>query len=171
MATNLAIVSKNEIEQSHPIIEIIPMEAKHVRMLADNIRRADMDEILAVGFTPYKATLSSYRASLIPQAAFINGKLSAVWGVCGNPLGDEGHPWLLTTDEVYNISALRFAKIYQRECAKMLRIFPILTNYVDSRYTSAIRLLNIIGFTVDEPEPYGENGIMFHKFWKVSNGN
>jgi len=160
------VVIKNEIEISNPVIEIVKMEKEHVRMLADHIRTADEEEIIAAGFKPFKAVWESYRYSLIPKAAFINGKIAAVWGVCGTPTGDIGQPWLLTTDEVYNISPLKFARIYQKEVVRMLAMFPYLENYVDSRYTSAIRLLDIIGFTIEAPEPYGDNGAMFNRFWK-----
>lgn len=161
----MMIVARNDIKMAEPIIEIIPMTVKHVKMLADHIRTADMAEILAVGFKPYKAVLKSYRYSLLPQSAFINGKIAAVWGVCGTPTGDIGQPWLLTTDEVYQISALRFARIYQQEVSRMLRIFPYLENYVDMNYLAAVRLLSIIGFTIEPAEPY-LNDAMFHRFWK-----
>lgn len=161
------MVVKNDIEFNGPVIDIVPMEKKHVFMLCQRIREADVSEIQAIGFTPYKAILKSYRYSLVPKTAFIDGNIAACWGVCGSPLHEIGQPWLMTTDQVYKISPLKFAKIYQREVRRMLRIFSKLENYVDSKYPSAVRLLDIIGFTIEPAEPY-LNGAMFHKFWKRS---
>lgn len=79
-------------------------------------------------------------------------------------MGDVGRPWLLTTYAAEKISPLRFTRIYQDEVLRMLDVFPRLVNYVDSRYTKATRLLDIIGFELDEPEPMGVNGILFQKF-------
>ena len=73
--------------------------------------------------------------------------------MCGTPFSEVGMPWLITTDEVYKINPLRFVKIYQAEVFRMLRIFDYLENYVDANYEAAIRLLSIVGFTIEPAAP------------------
>lgn len=77
-------------------------------------------------------------------------------------MGTVGIPWLITTPKVYRVSPLRFARLYQNEVRAMLNLFPRLENYVAVDYEEAIRLLSVVGFTIGEPERYG-NG-MFRKF-------
>jgi len=80
----------------------------------------------------------------------------------GVAMGNNALPWLLTAPCVKKISPLRFARIYQEEVISMLKIFKTLENYVDEEYSSAIRLLEIIGFILDEPQKIGVG--MFRKF-------
>ena len=42
--------------------------------------------------------------------------------------------------------------------------FPYMFNYVDVRHKEAIRWLKWLGFTLNEPTPYGPFGLPFHKF-------
>ena len=156
------------IDVALPQFEIIPSEAIHVKMLADRIRSEDAREILGIGYTPHRAIMKSFKASLFPTTAFVDGEIAAMWGVVGNPLGNKGMPWLMTTDTVYKVSSLRFARVYHREVKRMLRIFKVLENYVDSEYNGAVRLLDICGFSLDDPEPYGPNGRLFRRFYKVN---
>lgn len=46
----------------------------------------------------------------------------------------------------------------------MLRMFSKLENWVDDEYKSAIRLLEITGFHIDEPKPTGAHGALFRHF-------
>ncbi len=93
----------------------------------------------------------------------IDGEVAACWGVHGSFLGNRAVVWLMTTPLVRKVSPLYFARLYQKEVAEMLKIFQRLENYVHAEYDSAIRLLEIIGFTVEEPEKIGMG--MYRKFW------
>lgn len=135
-----------------PELVIVPTTAAHIRELKDTIREKDRIEVEKIWFTCQKGLWKSYKNGMMNQTALVNGKVAACWGVCGTYLSDIGAPWLLTSYKAEEISPLRFAKIYQREVYRMLEIFPRLESYVDSSYLAAVRLLSIIGFTVDEPE-------------------
>jgi len=143
-------------------VVIVPCLSYHLRSI--ELRPEDIDEIIALGCSKEKALWRSYKSSIMRNAALIDGKVAAVWGVGGEVLGGIGKPWLLTSAEVYKISPLRFARIYQQEVEKMLSIFPKLVNYCDTRYSAAIRLLDITGFKIDEPAPQGMNGMLYSRF-------
>lgn len=152
------------VENKRAEISIFPATAAHVRELGEKLRAGDRHEIEIYGFPTNKALWRSFKGSFLRKTAFIDGEIAAMWGVGGAPGGLKGQPWLMTTDAVYKISPLRFAREYQREVLQMLRIFPVLVNYVDAEYNQAVRLLDIIGFNLSEPEPLGLRGAMFRKF-------
>lgn len=162
MAASLKIVSMTDAPQATPEIVIVPTTAAHIRELMGTIREKDRLEIENFGWTHGKGLWRSYKQGLGNSCALIDGKVAAVWGVCGSYLGDTGQPYLLTSDQVYKVSPLRFAKIYQREVYKMLEHFSRLENWVCAGYPEAIRLLSIIGFTIGEPEKVGAG--MYRKF-------
>ncbi len=146
-----------------PSVSIVPATSSHISALKLNLRPEDAEEIVRFGVTIQKAVWYSYKHSLIRKTALINGIVAACWGCSGVFMGQVGIPWLMTTPEVKKVSPLRFARIYQQEVMEMLKIFPRLENSVDSEYDSAIRLLEIIGFTIENPQKI-PNG-MCRKFW------
>lgn len=146
-----------------PIINIVPSESWDVSKLRDNLRTEDVGEILRFGVSIQYALWRSYRRALIRKTAFINGQIAAMWGCGGAFLGNKGIVWLMTTPEVKKISPLKFTRIYQQEVAILLKTFKRLENYVDAEYDSAIRLLDIIGFTIEQPQRIGLG--MYRKFW------
>lgn len=157
MANNVAY------KEASPVISILATIPDHIGELKSNLRAEDAEEILRFGLTIQKALWQSYRQSLVCKTAFIDGEIAAVWGIGGRFLGTTGIPWLMTTSIVKKISPLRFTRLYQEEVIKMLKIFKRLESYVDSEYSSAIRLLDIVGFTIEDPQKIG-NG-MYSKFW------
>lgn len=128
------------------------------------LRKADRLEVKRLGFNdPYDALFYAYRHAIIKRTAFVDDEIAAMWGVCGSPLSVIGQPYLLTTETVER-AALTFVKKFKSESDEMLKIFPVLENYVDAEYKGAIKLLQIAGFTVEEPELLGKE--MFRKFHK-----
>lgn len=160
----LHLISSQEEIPQEPCIEIIPTEPKHLRELGADLREEDKAEILAFGLSVEKALWRSYKGSLIKKTALVDGKVAACWGAYGTFLSMEGQPWLLTSSAVYNVSALKFARIYQKEVNEMLKLFDRLSNIVDVEYKSAIRLLEIVGFKLQEPEIVGTKGKLFIRF-------
>ena len=146
-----------------PIVSIVPTVPAHIAALKRNLRQEDADEILRFGLSVQHALWYSYRRSLIRKTALIDGVVAACWGTSGVFMGNAGTPWLITSPEIKRVSPLRVAREYQKEVAEMLNIFPRLENYVDSSYSAAIRLLEIVGFTIEEPETL--RGSNVRKFW------
>ena len=149
---------------SYDPVVIVPTIASHISSIKTDLRPKDQAEILRFGISIQHALWRSYRQSVLRKTALIDGRVAAVWGVCGTFMGEVGIPWLMTTPAVKKVSPLKFARIYQSEVLDMLKIFPSLVNYVDSEYTSAIRLLDIIGFDIDDPEPFGRNNAKYRRF-------
>lgn len=160
---SLKVVSMTEdVPATVPQVVIVPTTAAHIRELSRTIRAKDKAEIENYGFTHTKGLWRSFKQGMFNRTALIDGKVAACWGVVGTYLGSTAQPYLLTSDEVYKISSLKFARIYQREVYEMLSMFPYLVNWVDASYEQAVRLLSIVGFDIGEPEKMG--GGMFRKF-------
>ena len=158
----LAFVN-HEIPQEDVTVEIVSTTLAHIRELNANLREADRKEIEVYGMSAKKGVWLSYKTGLGNKTGLINGRVAACWGCGGAYLGRVGRPWLLSTDQVYKISPLKFARIYQKEVRKMLKLFPVLVNWVADDYEEAKRLLQIVGFTLGEPEQLGAGG-WYRKF-------
>lgn len=145
-------------------ISIIDALPHHVSALKYNLRDEDNSEILRLGESIQHALWYSYKNSVYRKTVMIDNAPVAMFGCLGVLLGGKAQPWLLTSSEVKKVSPLKFCRIYQEEVENMLVMFPVLENLVDAQYVAAIRLLEIVGFSVGESEPLGYDGSMFRKF-------
>ncbi len=155
-------MSRSEIHQ----VEIVPARLEHVAPIAENMRREDVEEVLAAtGRDPLSALQGSFDASVLCWTGTVDGAPACMFGVAPiDILGGVGAPWLLGTDLVPANTApfLRRNKAY---VARMLALFPCLFNYVDARNRQSIRWLKWLGFDFDAaPVPYGIEKLPFFRF-------
>lgn len=127
------------------------------------MREADARESRSAGFDPRWALRSAFRGSIYARTAFIGDDIAAMWGMRSEILSDLGQPWLVTAPiiETMPVAFIREAK---REVAAMLAIRPRLEEHVIADYRGAVRLLEVLGFRLDEPKPYGRRGVPFRRF-------
>lgn len=124
---------------------IVDSEKSHAEELTKSLRESDRLEAIRIGLDPDTAVLHSYSYGLYRKTGLIDSKVAAMWGVMGTPTGITGCPYLITGSEIYNISPMRFAKIYMKELKVMRSLFPVLESYVDAEYKDAIRMLSLAG--------------------------
>ena len=136
-----------------------------VEKLSTDMREKDRKEAEALGMDAKKALYLTFKYGILRKSAVLNGKIVAMWGICGTPLSLVGRPYLVTTNQVSRMSPLKFARIYAKEVKVMNSVFPVLENYVDAKYDEAVRLLKIVGF---ELTPQKINGNDFYKYKMVS---
>ena len=127
------------------------------------MREADAREGQLIGFKPQWLLRSAFRGSIYARTAFIGSEIAAMWGLRAAILSETGQPWLVTAPviETLPVSFIREAK---REVAALLALKPRLEDYVIADYRGAVRLLEVLGFELDEPVPYGRKGAMFRRF-------
>jgi hypothetical protein len=107
----------------------------------------------------------SFRVSLTrPKVAVVDGEVAAIWGMGGDILSDTGIPWLLTTAAIERMP-VTFIKQARIELARMLARKRRLENHVLAEYSQAVRLLEVLGFTLADPAPVGRNRVLFRRFW------
>jgi hypothetical protein len=142
---------------------------EHVYALAAKLRPEDCAEIIGSGNNPKRSLWRGFRNSVMCETAFVDGEVAAMWGLCVgfvpglSLLGNVGRPWLLTSAAVEKVpfAVVREAK---RAVFGMLTVKPVLENYVLASYTRAVRLVRLVGFTVDETAAMSPNGVAYLRF-------
>lgn len=147
-------------------IEIVNSLPEHIWPLCANMRDADKAEVQKLGLSPRLAVRSSFRNSMMCRTVLVDGEVAAMYGVVGTPMGLVGRPWMLSAKASELKGALPFAFLYRQEIKNMLKMFPMLENWVDAAYTESVRLLQLVGFKLDDAEPLGANKAMFRRFYK-----
>lgn len=133
--------------------------------VALDMREADKVEAMAMALAgPFEAVSWSIGASLESFAGRVDGRAVCLFGVGVASLAPlVGRPWLLATDEL-DAFALPFLRRNRRVIENWAVRFPVLENWVDARHTVAVRWLRWLGFTLDDPAPFGPMGRDFHRF-------
>ncbi|EAW2320551.1 hypothetical protein E5C59_19605 [Salmonella enterica subsp. enterica] len=145
--------------------QIVPATGEHIEAIIPLVRQADIDEFLEInGWSPRRVLETGLRTSTFCCAGLINGEVVTVFGVApASMIGGSGIPWLVGTDALE-----KYQRTFLRRCGKvvnaMLTVYPYLENYVDARNHTARIWLHWLGFTIDEPQPYGINNLPFHRF-------
>lgn len=137
-----------------------------VEALATGLRACDRAEVLAAtGRAPDVGTLQRcVDSSVLLWVATVESRLVCIFGVGAlSVLTGLGSPWLLGTDllDKHSRTLLRMCRRY---VAEMLAVFPHLVNFVDARNTRSITWLRWLGFEIQQAEPFGAQGLPFHRF-------
>lgn len=143
------------------------LRAGDIAHIALNLREADRQELLASrGDVAVKDVLA--QAVLLSSHCWVgvadDGEPVALFGVAPvSLLAGKGSPWLLSTERVFEYPRV-LVRESRRYLSRMRAEYPHLFNYVDARNDRSIRWLKHIGFTLHPAEPYGVDGLPFHKF-------
>lgn len=148
---------------------VSPSTPEHVYALAAKLRPEDCAEIVGSGNSPKRSLWRGYRNSVMCETAFVDGEVAAMWGLCVgfvpglSLLGNIGRPWLLTSAAVERVpfAVVREAR---RAVTGMLMVKPALENYVLASYTRAVRLVRLVGFTVDEAPIMSPSCVAYLRF-------
>lgn len=152
-----------------PKVEVVPATIAHAYALARCLRDDDRAEIEAAGEGARISLRRCFRSSVMCKTAFVDGEIACMWGLAGTMLSDVGHPFLLTAAPVER-APLALIRIGKDEVKKMLWHRAHLYDYVAARYTRAIGLLEMFGFTVHAPMPFGPKLVPFCKFELMRDG-
>ncbi len=140
--------------------------AADIRKLKNNLREEDNRELRkASGHHPYYALVMTYRKSEETWVGMIDGEIACVWGVFHDSvLGKTARIWLLST-AVMEKAPIRVARFTKAWLTKLLKKYDILENYVDDEYTKCKKWLKWLGFTIEDPEPFGAELAPFCHFY------
>ena len=147
--------------------QIIPATQAHIEQILPKVREADKAEFLAAnGWSARRVLEAGLKTSTFSCAGLINGQVITIFGVApASMIGGYGIPWLVGTDELET-----YQRTFLRHCKKVVNamhmVYPYLENYVDARNHTAKAWLHWLGFTLDEPAPYGVLGMNFHHFYR-----
>lgn len=147
--------------------EFRPASLRAIAMLERDLRPADVAELDAAQGRPIgDVVVESYMQSPEVWAWWSDDdELIAVFGYVplGPILTTMAAPWMLGTPlvERHAGALIRSTRHY---VAAWRERYPLLVNFVDARNTASIRYLRRVGFTLDEPAPFGAAGLPFHRF-------
>jgi hypothetical protein len=148
------------------IVKFVKPTIELIEVIAADMRQADVDEVWASHHhTPIQALSDGWKVSDFSVIVTVNDDPCVMFGlVIRDILSGTGVPWLLGTD-----NALKYKRQFliqtQPVINEMLTICTRLVNYVHIDNKVSIRWLKWIGFTIDEPLPYGCDNELFHKFY------
>jgi len=134
-------------------------DAKYV---GEHLREDDLREVEALGFTPECATMFSFSGSDEAYTGCVDGVPTMIFGIGAPTLADDTSVWALGTDTCNKVP-LAMVRIGREVVKRFLEKNSTLTNYCDARYTKTIKWLRLLGFTIGDPEPYGDSGALFCK--------
>jgi hypothetical protein len=131
------------------------------------VRQADIDELWAAGrHSPETALREGLEVSDIAWTGEVDGLPVCMFGVsAASILGSIGVPWMIGTD-LLERNAVTFLRHSRGALMMMEARYEFLINFVDDRNQAAKRWLGWLGFTLEEPEPFGPYRVPFRKFWK-----
>lgn len=147
-------------------IKYLPPTIEMVEEIARNMRQADVTEAwVSHHQTPLQALMESWKMSKYSVIITIDDEPCVMIGlVIRDILSGNGVPWMLGTD-----AALKHKKRFFTEVPsvikEMLYVCSRLCNYVHCKNEVSIKWLKWIGFTLCDPEPYGCENELFHKFY------
>ncbi len=136
-----------------------PLKPEHSRIAA-HLRKSDIDEINTLnGLSPSLAVAYSIAGSEKGAAAFIDGELSAVFGIA------HGVIWLVGTDEISR-HPVAFFRTSRRIFRQLSNGYSKLENCVDARNIPYLRWLHWLGFDISPPVHAG-GGSFHHVVWEA----
>jgi len=123
-------------------VEFAPADQQSLEHIAQNMRQADIEEILASSYMdPLTSLMWSKAISDYCSIMKINGTPIAVFGlVRDNALCGDGSPWLLGTNEI-DRHPKSYLKASKQIVAEMLKVCPKLSNYVHAKNEASVRYL------------------------------
>lgn len=146
---------------------------RQVDYVSTHLREEDFNEVFAsTGRSPHYAVRSGWDMSSRRWMVFDgNANPVAVLGVRPAEMYSPiGIPWLLGTEGLDKMKRF-FLKMSKPIIEEMKIGFEILINFVDARYTKAVRWLRWCGFIVDEPVLFGALNLPYHRFYmEINNG-
>lgn len=145
--------------------DIVRATPEHAIAIAQNLRLDDRRELWAASASqPTRTIMRSIKASTWANVGLVDGVPACVFGVVQVGLfGPAAVPWAMTTPLV-DRHRRAFMRHSRQWVDKMTADHALLFNYVDARYSAAIRWLRWLGFDIMSPEPYGPFGLPFHRF-------
>lgn len=144
---------------------IVDANFEHLEYIQQNMRDADRDELWAAySMDPAHCLMISMMSSTRCWTGLVDGVPICMFGVVPASLVESvGRPWMIGTPAVE-----KFDRIFLKHCHEVVKNmaseYKTLYNFVDLRNKKAIRWLRWLGFTMEEPAPFGPFNLPFRRF-------
>lgn len=147
------------------MINFVKPTEESIYFIADNMRHADAVEVMSShGHTPIEALMNAWNLSDYSVIITVNGIPAVIYGVCLlSVVTGAGLPWMLSAERAvkYKKSLLKYSPPVVDD---MLKVCSSLSNHVHVDNKLSVRWLKWLGFSIEEPTPYGVRNELFHRF-------
>lgn len=128
-----------------PTVEILEARPHHCGAMVRRLRMEHAVAFAKVGLNPHRELRATFMASAYRRAAFLDGRLAALWGVRGSILSASGFVWLCLTNEAsrHPVMVLREAR---RQLDGIMRTKTEVYTTVLHADDAALRLCSWLGF-------------------------
>jgi hypothetical protein len=141
-----------------PRIEIGEARLHHCGQMARSLRAPTREGMAALGFQTHRELRKCVEASSEPRAAFVDGKLAAMWGMSGSLLDPEGYVWLAVND-VATQYPVRLVREAMRGVDGFLKSKQILWTRILGSDAASQRFARRLGFFTTHPLPMDPNAL------------
>lgn len=147
--------------------EVVPTAVAHVAELAETMSTDCLAEVWASAhYDAWDALVSSIGYTDDTYTGLANGEVLCIYGVGKRALlSPVGHPWMLSSilAEEHFRGLARGSRTAFKHMTETCGV-KHLANYVDARYTVAVRWLYWMGFEIHPAMPFGVEQLPFHLF-------
>lgn len=145
-------------------IKIREAKTSDVEHLLKSIRPLDVYEAESATGKPIKDVLLEHVNTLDDcMVGLIDGEVCAMFG-CAQVTNGSGMPWFLASEEAFKNPFL-FMSMAKVHVDTWRNDYSYLYNYVHANNKRAIKMLDHLGFKLDEKKPYGVKEDLFHRFY------
>lgn len=137
---------------------------EHVAELSTRLREDDINELKAMGYEPIEGLLHSFLMSDRCYSVFVDGELSAMYGI-GKFTKGWGIVWMLGSDNLFKAPLREFITLPKLVIKNWLTEYDVIFNKVDTRNKTHVNWLRHLGFTFGGSEII--NGVEFKQFFKT----
>ena len=150
-------------------MKLVEGTAERLLFIADNLREQDAKEVMSShGKDAKEACMESWVHSQLSRCfEGDDGNPVGIWGV--NHLGDEQIIWMLGTNnltatkshrrQMHRLATTALKELVANGC-------DYLHNWCMAENKTSLHWLRHLGFTIDEPAPFGAENDMFCHFWR-----
>ena len=147
-------------------IEFVKPTVEMVKSIADSMRQADINEVWASdNHTPLQALMDGWEQSDYSSIAAYEDHPLVMFGLVKRDLlSGVGIIWMLGSNDALKYRR-NFLTLTPLVIDEMLTICSRLTNMVHCKNRESVRWLKWLGFTLDDPVPFGVEKELFHNFY------
>jgi hypothetical protein len=143
------------------MIEVVPATMQHARAI--RLRAGDLREIHALGETQESAFTKVLGASLWAETYMVDGEPAVIRGVIPlSLLSKTANAWLMSGEPI-EAHRKSFMALTREGVERLRKEWSVLVSFVDADYTRSIAWLKWLGFALEEAQPLGPKGALFHK--------
>jgi len=147
-------------------VSIVVATQEHIDTMKGSLRESDERACwVTAHYTANEGLQSSFDISDLCWVALVDGVPVACCGVGRRTmLSLRGIPWLLATNDIRK-AGLKIVRHSRFLIRQMLDKFDFLETWVDARNKVSITWLKWCNFKLEEAEPIGLDGQLFHRCW------